>query len=162
MPKIKQRRQQADYIETAPGSENSAIALCGTGFKTLDEKPTAQTKSRRYINEKGNSNSVSGYDWSMAFDIDQILEQAAVEFIVKVAEEELIGEDAETNYYRVDLDKKNEDGSYHAKKRRVVVAVSDFTNDDGELGCTGNFLSAGDWVEGTFNIETKKFTEDAA
>lgn len=106
MPKIKQRRKQADYIETAPGTETPAIALCGTGFKTLTEKPTAQTKSRRYINEKGNSNSVSGYDYSMEFDIDQILEQAAVEFIVKIAEDELVGEDAETNLYRVDLDKK--------------------------------------------------------
>lgn len=162
MANIRQRRNQADFIDTAPGKETPAYALMGTGFKTLDENPAAQTKSRRYVNDKSTTKSISGYDYSLAFDADQIREQAAVDFIIGIAENECVGEDAETWYIRVDLDKKNEDGTYHAKKRRVAVEVGSFTNDDGEMGCTGNLLGVGDWIEGKFDIKTKTFTANKA
>lgn len=48
--------------------------------------------------------------------------------------------------------------TYHARKIRVAVEVASFTNDDGEMGCSGNFLAKGDPVEGTFDTATKTFT----
>lgn len=157
--KIRQRRDQANYLNTSK-SESPSYALMGVGTKTLDENPSAQTKSRKYICDKSASKSISGYDWNSPFDIDQIREQEAINFIVNVGENQLVGEDAETDYIIVDLDQKEgtTGSSYHARKFDVAVEVASFTNDDGEMGCTGNLLGKGDPIEGTFDTSTKTFT----
>lgn len=162
---IRQRRMQANYLKTS----SNTFSLLGVGAKTLDENPAAQTKSRRYVCDKSASKSISGYDWSTAYDIDQIKDQAAVDFIVNIGENQLIGEDAETEYVIVDLDRPVITGSgneqvistteFHARKLDIAVEVASFTNDDGEMGCTGNLLGKSDPVEGTFNTSTKTFTE---
>jgi len=155
---IKQRRMQANYIDVGAG-ETHDIVLMGTGYTALDENPSAQTTSRRYIIDKSATQSVSGYDWSVAFDIDQIREQAAVNYICRIGEMMLTGADAETDYFIIDIDQpESEDDTYHARKMRVAVAVDSFTNDDGNMGCTGNLLGIGDITEGTFDITAKTFT----
>ena len=158
--RIRQRRQQANYINTAPGEETPVYALMGAGFKTLDEKPAAQTKSRRYIVDKSATKTISGYDWSTSFDADQIRSQAAISFIMDIAEKLKIGEDAETDYVIVDLDQpiSNKENTFHARKIDVAVEVADTPNDDGEMGCSGNLLGQSDFVEGEFNTSTKTFT----
>lgn len=159
---IRQRRMQANYL-VVPGVEKPQ--LLGVGAKTLDENPSAQTKSRRYVCDKSATKSVSGYDWSTAFDIDQIRAQLAIDFIVKIGENQLIGEDAETEYFIVDLDKpgpeESSDTTYHARKFNIAIEVASFTNDDGEMACTGNFLAKGDPVEGYFDTKTCEFTESS-
>lgn len=157
---IRQRRMQANYLKVP---NETKAQLLGVGAKTLDETPAAQTKSRRYICDRSATKSVSGYDWSTPFDIDQIRAQKAVAFIISVGEKQLTGEDAETEYYIVDLDQpaSEESGntSFHARKFNVAIEVASFTNDDGEMGCTGNLLAKGDPVEGVFDINTCEFTE---
>lgn len=156
---IRQRRMQANYLNCGNG-ETPSYSLLGVGTKTLDENPAAQTKSRKYVCDKSATKSISGYDWTTAFDIDQIREQEAINFIVNIGEKQLVGEDAETDYVIVDLDQKEESGatSYHARKFKIAIEVASFTNDDGEMGCTGNFLGKGDPIEGTFDTSTKTFT----
>lgn len=155
---IRQRRNQANYLLVA---END-FELLGVGAKTLDENPTAQTKSKRYVCDKSLRKSISGYDWSTAFDIDQIRSQAAINFIINIGEKQLVGEDAETEYIIVDLDQKDEtDGKYHARKFDIAVEIASFTNDDGDMGCTGNFLGKGDPIEGKFDIKTKTFIPES-
>lgn len=160
MPNIRQRRNQANYLNCSNTSSEALYALLGVGAKTLDENPSAQTKSRKYVCDKGTTKSISGYDWSTAFDIDQIREQEAINYIINIGEKQLTGEDAETDYVIVDLDQKNEDGTYHARQFKIAIEVASFTNDDGEMGCTGNFLSKGDPIEGKFDTTTKSFTAD--
>lgn len=156
---IRQRRMQANYLNCG-SQEESAYALLGVGAKTLDENPSAQTKSRKYVCDKSATKSISGYDWTTAFDIDQIREQEAINYIVNIGEKQLVGEDAETDYVIVDLDQKegSEGTTYHARKFKIAIEVASFTNDDGEMGCTGNFLGKGDPIEGTFDTSTKTFT----
>lgn len=157
MPEVRQRRMQANFLNCGT-REATAYALLGVGAKTLDEKPSAQTKSKKYVCDKSTTKSISGYDWSTAFEIDQIREQAAINYIVNIGENQLTGADAETDYLIVDLDQKNEDGTYHARKFDVAIEVADFNNDDGEMTCSGNFLGKGDPVEGSFDTSTKTFT----
>ncbi len=156
---IRQRRMQANYLNCGEG-ESAAFYLLGIGAKTLDENPAAQTKSRKYVCDKSATKSISGYDWTTAFDIDQIREQGAINFIVNIGEKQLVGEDAETDYVIVDLDQKEGSSgtTYHARKFKIAIEVASFTNDDGEMGCTGNFLGKGDPIEGTFDTSTKTFT----
>ena len=75
---IRQRRMQANYLKVP---NETKPQLLGVGAKTLDENPAAQTKSRRYVCDKSATKSVSGYDWSTAFDVDQIRSQKAIDYI---------------------------------------------------------------------------------
>lgn len=164
MSKIRQRPIEADYLNTAPGEETPSYALMGTGFTSLDENPAAQTRSRRYINQSSSSTSINGYAWTAAFAADQIPEQAAISFIKDISDHEKTGEDAETDYVKVDLDQKiaSKENTYHARRRRVAIEIASNPNNDGELGISGNLLAVSDWVEGEFNTSTKAFTEAAS
>lgn len=155
---VRQRRMQANYLNCANSTETTNYALMGAGAKTLDENPAAQTKTKKYVCDKSTRKSISGYDWSTAFDIDQIRSQDALSFIINIGENQLVGEDAETDYCIVDLDQKNDDGTYHARQFRIAVEVASFTNDDGEMGCTGNLLAKGDPIEGSFDTKSNTFT----
>ena len=159
---IRQRRMQANYLDCGT-TDTASYMLLGVGAKTLDENPAAQTKSRKYVCDKSTTKSVSGYEWTTAFEFDQIREQGAVNYIINIGEKQLVGEDAETNYVVVDLDQPASETtgntSYHARKFKIAIEVASFTNDDGEMGCSGNFLAKGDPVEGTFDTSTKTFVE---
>ena len=162
MEKVRQRRVQANYLNTAPGEDNPVFSFLGAGVKTLDENPSAQSKSRRYINDKSATKSVNGYDWSAPFDADQIRSQAAIAFLCDIGEKQKIGEDAETQYVIVDLDQPiaDKEDTFHARKIDVAIEVASFPNDDGEMGVSGNFLGQGDMIEGEFNTTTKVFTAE--
>lgn len=69
------------------------------------------------------------------------------------------GADSEAEYVMVDLDKPAKDGGYYARKIKVAVSVTEFPNNDGELGLSGSFFGLGDVVVGTFDKDNKAFTE---
>lgn len=117
---IRQRRMQANYLDCGGTNKSPNFSLLGVGAKTLDESPAAQTKSRKYVCDKSATKSISGYDWTTAFEVDQIREQDAINYIINIGEKQLVGADAETDYVIVDLDQPVEGGSnktaYHARK----------------------------------------------
>lgn len=158
---VRQTRMQANYLNVGT-AEKPSWAFCGAGFKKLNETPSAQTKSRRYKCDKSASKSISGYDWSTPFEIDQIRTQEAVNYIVNIGELQLTGDEAETDFLVVDLDKpiEGEMDSYYTRKFKVAVEVSSFDDDDGELTGAGNLLGIGDPVVGKFNTTTLTFTAD--
>lgn len=159
---VRQRYMQANYI--AVGAADSTYVFMGAGFSELNESPSAQTSSKRYINDKALTKRVSGYDWSSPFTTDQIRSEEAIKFICEIGELQKIGADAETDYVIVDLDQKetgDASTSYHARKFHVAIEISSFDNNDGEMAASGNLLQIGDLVEGTFDTSTKTFTAKA-
>lgn len=151
---IRKRKVQANYMKV-----KEAFELLGTGFTELNESPSAQTTSKRYINQSSSSQSVTGYEWSSSFNADQIVSEKAIEYIRNMGEMQLTGADTETEYIIVDLDKPAQSAGYRARKFKIAIAVDSFDDNDGELGVSGNFLGQSDPVEGTFDTGTKSFTE---
>ena len=152
---IRQRRMEADYLKVGENFE-----FLGAGFTAIDEKPNSQVTEKRYINDASSSQSVTGYKWQADFSGDQIDSEKAIEYITTIGKELKTGGDCESEYIRVDLDKPSStDGGYYARKFKVAIQVSEFPNNDGELGLSGVFLALGDPVVGTFNTKTKTFTE---
>lgn len=156
---VKQRRGFADYLNAGTEKEPDYV-LMGAGYTKLDESPAAQTKSRRYVNDKSQTKSISGYDDSFPFEADQIIDERAVDFIRDIGENRKTGAEAETDYVRVDLDKKIGDTGteYEARKFHVAIEVADFPDNDGEMTMSGNLLGVGDMVPGKFDTSTKTFT----
>ena len=158
---VKQRYQEADYLNVG-GASAEEWALMGTGFSKIDDSPSAQTTSKRYVNNKSATKSVGSYDWSAPFEMDMIEEEKAVDYIVQIGRKEKTGAGAETEYIRVDLKGEKGASGYPARKRKVAIEVADFTDNDGEIVGSGNLLGKGDWIEGHFDPSTKKFTEGTA
>lgn len=152
---IRKRKVQANYLKV-----KEAFELLGAGFTELNESPSAQTTSKRYINQSSSSQSVTGYEWGTSFNTDQINSEKAIEFIREIGEMQRTGEETEVEYIIVDLDKPAvTEGAYRARQFKVAIAVDSFDDNDGELGISGSFLGQSDPVEGTFTVGTKDFTE---
>lgn len=160
------RYMHADYIDVTGGSGTPQFELMGTGFTQIDSSPSAQTTSKRYVNQKSATQSIGSYEWSAPLEFDLIRSEKAVAFIADIGENEKTGADAETLYVKVYLEKPVADtpNTYEAKQRRVAVEIAEFSDNDGEIQGSGNLLGKTDWVNGTFNTETKAFTsaEDEA
>lgn len=151
---IRKRKIQANYLEV-----NSTFEVLGTGFTELNESPSAQTSSKRYINQASSTQSITGYEWSTSFNTDQIASEKAVEYIRNIGEMQLTGSDTESEYIIVDLDKPAKTSGFRARKFKVAIAVDSFDDNDGELGISGSFLGQSDPILGTFDTIAKTFTE---
>ena len=162
MAGVKKRRNVANYLNcAATGAETALYEFMGMGFTDLNEQPGAQTKSKRYVNMASASQSVSGYEPTWPFTVDQIRSEKAIEYICEIGEQRKTGADAETDMIIVDLDKKGTgENTFVARQQKIAIAVSSFGNEDGEMTCEGDLLGIGDIVNGTFNTQSKTFTPD--
>lgn len=152
---IRKRKVQANYMKV-----KEAFELLGTGFTELNESPSAQTSSKKYINQSSLTQSVTGYEWGTSFNTDQIVSDKAIEDIREIGEMQKTGADTEKEYIIVDLDKPGTlEGSFRARKFKIAIAVDSFDDNDGELGISGSFLGQSDPIEGTFDISAKTFEE---
>jgi len=152
---IRKRKIQANYLQIAKES----FELLGTGFTELNESPSAQTTSKRYINQSSASQSITGYEWSTSFSADQIVSEKAIEYIRNIGEMQITGAETEKEYVIVDLDKPATTTGFRARQFKVAISVDSFEDNDGDLGISGSFLGISDPVEGTFDTALKTFTK---
>ncbi|MGN0193902.1 MAG: hypothetical protein ACI39G_02170 [Pseudoramibacter sp.] len=157
------RYQIADYIDTSGVSGTETYALMGTGFTKADEDPGTKTKSKTYINESSATTKVDSYETKFKYESDLIKDSEAGMFLYNITRDRKTGEDAQTNYVRVDLfapvTSTADNTSFKARKF-VVSVVGDATEGDGGEGVTfsGDLEGVGDPVLGTFDVKTKTFT----
>lgn len=144
--------------------------LLGDGFTTLDESPSAKSDSTTYINQVAASADITKYEPQWSFEAELIYskddaETKGIRFIYDIGRLQKTGDDAKTEYIRVDkfspiTGKANE---YSARKCVVSIEVSDNKGDGGEkVVISGKFSQSGAMIPGTFNIATKKFTPETA
>lgn len=155
------RWQHPGYLDVSGGGETAQYELLGFGVTQLDDSPSAQTSSKRYVNQKSATQTIGSYEWTAPLEFDLIRSEKAIEFIADIGENEKTGAEAETNYVLVYLEKpvSSTEETYEAKRRRVAVEVSEFADNDGEMQGSGNLLAVSDWVKGQFNTKTKTFTQ---
>lgn len=154
---VVQRYQFADYLNTG-SADAPAYKLMGVGFTSLNESPGAQTNSKKYINEKTSTSSVTSYETQFAFESDLIPEQDAIIALYNVGRDHKTGSDAEFEYVRVELWQPvdGSDNTYKARKFVVSAEISDISGEDDQV-VSGNLNAVGDPVDGTFNVTTKTF-----
>ncbi|MBS6195485.1 MAG: hypothetical protein KH828_07895 [Clostridiales bacterium] len=161
MAGAKARNMEADYLNIGTKEEEKYV-LMGFGFTKIDDAPSAQVKSRRYVNDKGASKSIGSYDWNAPYELELIEEEEAINFIAEIGRREKIGTEAEADYVKVDLAGTKGEKGYPARKRRVAIEVAEFTDSDGEITGSGNLLGKSDWKFGFFDVKAKTFTEETA
>lgn len=155
---VKQRYQEASYLKVS-----DAFELMGTGFEELNEDPGAQTTSKKYINDKSSTSSITSYEGEHPFTADQIMSQAVIKDLISIGKLRKTGSEAERELIRVDLDEAvaSKENTFKARKFDVAVEISSFSDNDGEWQVEGTLHDKGDPVTGEFNTETKTFTADS-
>lgn len=160
---VVQRYQEALYVNTAPKTPTPSWELFGTGATKADESFDAKTSGKRYINQKSTSQNVTGYEYSIEYEYDQIPSQKAIKFIDSVAKKEKVGADAMTDLVIVSMYlTADETKGYPSRKRRVAISPDGNADNDGTMTGTGSLLGRTDWSYGYFDVETRSFTEDKA
>ena len=91
---VEQRYQQPDYIDVSGGSGTPQYELLGFGVTQLDNSPSAQTTSKRYVNQKSATQSIGSYEWTAPLEFDLIRSEAAIAYITDIGENEKTGVDA--------------------------------------------------------------------
>lgn len=155
--KVIQRHEFADYLNCGT-SEDPNWQLMGTGFTSLNESPNAQTNTKKYVNEKSSSTSITSYQTEFPYDADLIASEDAILALYNIARDHKTGTDAVLEYVRVEL-WDPVDGStteFKARKFNVANSVSDIAGDD-DIQVSGTLHAVGDPIDGTFDISDKEF-----
>lgn len=149
----------ADYLNVGT-EENPDFVLMGAGFTTMDESPGAQKSTKKYVNETSKSSSITSYETSFPFESDLIKEEKAVIALYNVGRNHYTGSDAEFEYVRVELWDAVEGSTNEFAARKFIVSaeISSIKGED-EMQVSGNLNAKGDFITGTFNTETRVFTE---
>ena len=136
---------------TAAGSE--VYQQLGSGFMSMTESPSAQTKERKFINEKSKRKNVASYAPSFAFEALLMFNNPAIKKIYDIYTQRKTGTDTIVPMITVDAFEKAVSGSYPARKGKYAVEVSSCDDDD-DMIVKGNFNGQGDEVMGWFNPTT--------
>lgn len=156
---VVKRHMVADYLNV--GTESAAqYVLMGTGFTKLEESPGAKKSTKKYVNDEASTSRITGYETSFPFDSDLIKEEKAVAALYEVGRNHYTGTDAEFEFVRAELWKPVEGNSNEFAARKFVVSaeISKMDGED-EMQVSGTLNAVGDFIDGTFNTETKMFTK---
>lgn len=149
------RHQQVCYIKGGNISSYTLMAV----FTEHNEKPGAQTIDKKYTVNKSKTKTVGSYEWEMGFTGDIIKSDAVMKDFVDIGRTMKVGADCKRTLCMVDLDEQSgATGTYYARELEVSVAVDEFSDNDGEMQCTGTLYAASDITEGTFAVSTTTFT----
>lgn len=157
---VVQRHQFADYLNVADaGADKPEWRLMGTGFTTLNESPSAQTETKKYVNEKSSTTTITSYETQFPFESDLISDEVCVTSLYDVARNHMVGADAQKDYVRVELwrPKKGSTTEFAARQFVVSVEVSEVSGET-DMNVNGNLNAVGDPIDGYFNVSTKTFT----
>ena len=149
------RHQQVCYIKGGDINDYTLMAV----FTEHNEKPGAQTVDKKYTVNKSKTKTVGSYEWEMGFTGDIIKSDAVMKDFVDIGRTMKVGADCKRTLCMVDLDEQSgATGTYYARELEVSVAVDEFSDNDGEMQCTGTMYAASDIAEGSFDISSKAFT----
>ena len=142
---------------TATGGE-AVYHKCGAGFLSMTESPSAQTKSRKYINEKSERENITRYKPTFAFESLLMFNNPIIRMIYDIYKQRKTGSDTIITMITVDAFDVAVSGSYPAYKGNYAVQVSSCDDDD-DMVIKGNLACQGDEIIGWFNPETGVWSE---
>lgn len=151
-----QRTDIAHYMEVSgvEGVSGSDVwALMGAGWTSNTESPSAQTKERKYINEKSARKNITSYAPSFSFEVLLMFNKPEVRKIYDIYTKRKTGIDAVVTMITVDLFDTPKGGSYPARKGNYAVEVSSCDDDD-DMIIKGNLNGQGDEDIGWFDPAT--------
>lgn len=111
------------------------------GFTEGGKSSNPSTYARRYIDEQGEREDVTGYATEISYAFDRIIENPVHDILAEIQDDELLGESVEI--LTVDFNKTTEDGSYEARLRTYSVIPDTAGDSTDAYTYGGRFRAAG-------------------
>ena len=143
------RSEKLAFMEVGDG-ENKVFKRM-TGFTEFSLSKNPKEYSRKYIDEDMERSEVVGYSPVISYKFDTDPSNSVHQFLTKVADYELLGENAECNIIVADLSSLDEQGGAKAIMRKFSIIPQNEGDDKDTYTVSGSFKAAG--VK-TFGIAT--------
>lgn len=151
-----------EYDEAHYFGINDEIVLGGV-ITEMTESSNPNESEKQYIHQKTKTIKVTGFSNEFPITMDMVKGDKVFEYMYNLFYERKVGTDLDIDHYIVNLWQPvaNQENTYKARK---IVQTCEITECNGAAGeqkqITGS-LKGGDFVYGTFDVSTKKFTENA-
>lgn len=158
---------EARYLDVESTKADEAtedIQLMNVGVTKFDESSNPTEKSKQYVGDKSKTNILTGYDNQFSIESDLIKNEKVIQYLYSIFRDRKTGKYAQQNLYIVELwnPVTEQENTYKARKLLTTAVISSKTSTPGEtITFSGDLKGVGDFVDGTFNTSTKKFTENA-
>ena len=147
------------FLNTGSGGAG-AYSLVGDGVTDLSISYNPQTSTNQYIHQDTANTDLTGYQPNAPVTAQVVKGDPAFEYINKMRKDLPIGSDANTDIVMVDVFEEASGGAYPAIRQPVSIQIDSYggaASDPLSIGYTINWRGNG--VKGTFNPETRTFTE---
>ena len=145
--------------KTASSGSGEVWQQLGAGWTSMTESPSAQTKERKYINEKSSRKNITSYAPSYSFEDLLMFNNPATRKVYKIYKQRKTGADAVITMITVDAFETPVNGYYPAYKGKYAVEVTSCDDDD-DMIIKGNLNGQGDELLGWFNPTTGTWTDE--
>lgn len=148
------------FLNTTPKETSASYGIIGPGVTELSIAYNPQTSTNQYIHEDVANTDLTGYQPNAPVTGQAVPGDDVFDFIKEMKDNLPIGSDAYTDVVLVDVFDKQTNGAYAATKQPVSIQIDSYggpASDPLSIGYTINWRGSG--VKGTFNPETKTFTE---
>ena len=156
---VVQRTDIVPYMNTGT-EESPKWSQMGAGWTKFSESPNAQTKSKKYINEKTERESVTRYKPKFDFEADLMHANPTIKKVYDIARNRETGSGAIVDILIVDKIGEEPVDGYEARRMKLAVSVSSFDGDD-DMSLSGSLNGQGDDIKGKFVTSTSTFTADS-
>ncbi len=130
----------------------------GVGWTTMTENPSAQTKPRKFINEKSERKNITSYSPSFAYEALLMFLKPSIRKVYDIYTKRKTGTAAVVPMVTVDAFDTAVGGYYPARKGKYAVEVSSCDDDD-DMIIKGNFNGQGDEAIGWFDPANGKWSD---
>lgn len=152
---------EAHYFNV--GSYDATEYKLGGVITQLDENSNPKESTKQYIHQKSETVNVTGFSNEFPITMDMVKGDEVFEDMYSIFRDRKTGTDAKRKHVIVELwnPVEGSTGTYKAREILQSVEVSGKTANPGEQATISGSLKGGDFVNGTFNVSTNKFTENA-
>lgn len=150
---------EAHYFDI--GTETVPNIVLGGVITQLDESSNPTESEKQYIGDKSKTVKVTGFSNEFPITSDLVKGDDVCEYLYGLFRDRKTGSDLLVSHYVVELWNEVTTGVYKARKITQSTNITGKTANPGEqITFTGSF-KGGEFVDGTFNVATKTFTETA-
>ena len=156
---VVQRTDIVPYMNTGT-EESPKWSQMGAGWTKFSESPNAQTKSKKYINEKTERESVTRYKPKFDFEADLMHANPTIKKVYDIARNRETGSGAIVDILIVDKIGEEPVDGYEARRMKLAVSVSSVDGDD-DMTISGSLNGQSDDIKGKFVTSTSTFTANS-
>lgn len=149
------RSKRLSFMSASGASGSSQTFTRMTGFTSLSEGKEPVEYSRQYVDEDTERTDVVGYATSVDYEFDRYTNDLVTKRLAEIADNEILGTEAQVDIVTVDLFTEAEGGACEARKRTYSVIPDTSGDGTDALIYSGSFKAASEITFGTCTTNDK-------